>query len=172
MPRAFVGLGANLGDPSAQIEAALARLAQHPAITVTARSALYRSAALGPGPQPDYCNAVCAIDTGLAPDAVLAVLQQVEAGLGRTRPVQRWAPRIIDLDLLHYEGVRQPGPGLALPHPELARRSFVLVPLAQVAPDLELPGMGRVEELVAALGHPVLPLWPRAQASGYSPGPP
>lgn len=160
MPRAYIGLGANLQDPPAQLRAALALLAQGPGVTVVAQSSLYRSAPLGPGPQPDYCNAVCAVETQLSPDALLSRLHEIERTLGRERPPRRWAPRLIDLDLLHYEGVTLRTGRLVLPHPELHRRNFVAQPLAEIAPDLELPGLGPVRELARRLGPAGLTLWP------------
>ena len=158
MPRAYIGLGANLDDPPAQLRRALALIADTPGIELLKQSSLYRSAPLGPGPQPDYCNAACAIDTALAPEALLQRLHAIEAELGRERPPVRWVPRVIDLDLLHVEGVAREG-APTLPHPEAHRRNFVLVPLAEIAPDLELPGLGRVGQLAADGGCVGLSLW-------------
>lgn len=162
MARAYIGLGANLGDPPRQVRDALSRMAQVPGLELVACSSLYRSEALGPGPQADYCNAACAVETVLAPERLLHALHAVEREMGRERPPQRWAPRLIDLDLLHYEGVQVRGESLSLPHPELARRNFVLVPLAEIAPALEIPGLGRAEALAAAAGRDGLALWPAA----------
>jgi 2-amino-4-hydroxy-6-hydroxymethyldihydropteridine diphosphokinase len=158
--RAYVGLGANLGDPPAQLREALRLIGARPGIRVVATSQFYRSAPLGPGAQPDYCNAVCAVDTDLNPDRLLTHLHEVERQMGRERPPQRWAPRLIDLDLLHYERVKMRTSRITLPHPEMHKRNFVLVPLAEVAPDLEIPGLGRVADAAHALGAAELPVWP------------
>lgn len=162
MTRAYVGLGANLQDPAAQVREALTRIAAHPQISLIAQSSLYRSAPLGPAPQADYCNAACALETDLAPDELLTVLHRIESEMGRERPPPRWAPRLIDLDLLHYEGMTQQTERLTLPHPEVHRRNFVLVPLAEIAPDLDLPEWGNVRKLARRSGGAGLRLWSAA----------
>lgn len=149
--KAYIALGANLGDPPAQLRAALDRLRATTAIEVVAVSGFYRTPPLGPPGQPDYCNAVCVVDTALEPEALLDVLQGVENSAGRKRDGERWGPRILDLDLLHMEGRASHTTRLTLPHPELQRRAFVLLPLAQVAPDLSIPGLGPVADLAAAV---------------------
>ena len=161
MPRAYLGLGANLDDPLAQLRDALKRIAAGPDVRLVAQSSFYRSAPLGPGEQPDYCNAVCVVDTALGPDALLTFLHRIERDMGRERPPVRWAPRRIDLDLLHYDGVELRTPRIVLPHPELQRRNFVAAPLAEIAPDLDLPGLGRVDALARRLGTAGLSAWPR-----------
>jgi 2-amino-4-hydroxy-6-hydroxymethyldihydropteridine diphosphokinase len=150
--------GANLGDPPRQIERALTALAEIPGIQLLARSALYRSPPLGPTPQPVFCNAVCALASTLTPEALLQRLLALEREAGRERR-ERWGPRLLDLDLLHVEGVSLQQPGLTLPHPELARRGFVLVPLAEIAPELVIPGLGKVAECAAAMLWPEVGLW-------------
>jgi 2-amino-4-hydroxy-6-hydroxymethyldihydropteridine diphosphokinase len=159
MSRAYVGLGANLGNPREQVREALRRMAAAPGIRVLAQSALWRSAPLGPAGQPDYCNAACVVETALSPEALLAALHAIERAMGRQRPPERWAPRLIDLDLLHYEGEARSGGGLTLPHPEAHLRNFVMTPLAEVAPGLVLPGAGTVAELARALGQDGLARW-------------
>lgn len=156
---AYIGLGANLEDPPAQLREALRLIGARPGIRVVATSRFYRSAPLGPGEQPDYCNAVCAVDTDLNPDHLLTHLHGVERAMGRQRPPQRWAPRLIDLDLLHYERVRMKTSRITLPHPELHKRNFVVVPLAEVSPTLEIPGLGRMDELAGKLGREGLEIW-------------
>jgi 2-amino-4-hydroxy-6-hydroxymethyldihydropteridine diphosphokinase len=159
MRRAYIGLGANLQDPPAQLREALRLIGARPGIRVVATSRFYRSAPLGPAGQPDYCNAVCAVETDLNPDRLLTHLHAVERQMGRERPPERWAPRLIDLDLLHYERVRMKTSRITLPHPELHRRNFVLVPLLEVAPALELPGLGTVSEMARIAGHDGLAEW-------------
>jgi 2-amino-4-hydroxy-6-hydroxymethyldihydropteridine diphosphokinase len=149
--RAYIALGANLGDPPAQLQAALRSLRSAPALEVIAVSQFYRTPPLGPPGQPDYCNAVCVVDTTMEPEALLDLLQDIENAAGRTRAGERWGARVLDLDLLHVEGRVSQTPRLTLPHPELHRRAFVLVPLAEIAPDLLIPGLGRVRDLVAAV---------------------
>jgi 2-amino-4-hydroxy-6-hydroxymethyldihydropteridine diphosphokinase len=157
--RAYVGLGANLKDPAAQVREALGLIASRPGVSMVAQSSLYRSAPLGPGEQPEYCNAACAVDTTLSPGRLLTALHDIERAMGRQRPPQRWAPRLIDLDLLHCAGVKLKTSRLQLPHPELHRRNFVAVPLAEIAPELELPGLGCIDALARALGNDGLKVW-------------
>lgn len=159
MHTAYIGLGANLGDPAQQVSAALRSLQAQPALQWIGQSSLYRSAPIGMPGQADYCNAVCAVQTALAPEALFDILIGIERAAGRVRDGQRWGPRVLDLDLLHVEGHVQTSERLTLPHAEIARRNFVLVPLAQIAPQLEIPGLGRVTELAAHLGHDGLGLW-------------
>lgn len=148
--RAYIGLGANLDDPVAQIRRAVTALATLPDTAVAARSSLYRSPPMGPRDQPDYVNAVAAIDTALAAEALLDALQHIERAHGRVRAGPRWGPRPLDLDILLYGERVIRGPRLTIPHPGLAERAFVLVPLAEIAPRLEVPGLGPVATLCAA----------------------
>jgi 2-amino-4-hydroxy-6-hydroxymethyldihydropteridine diphosphokinase len=144
---AYVALGSNLDDPGAQVARAFDALESLRGTRLVARSPLYRSAPLGPVAQPDFVNAVGGLLTQLAPRALLDALKSLEAALGREAPVVRWGPRRIDLDLLVHGTARVDEPGLSVPHPGLAERAFVLRPLADVAPDLEVPGLGRVRSL-------------------------
>ena len=144
---AYVALGSNLDDPGVQVERAFAGLARLRETRLVARSSLYRSRPLGPVEQPDFVNAVAGLLTRLEPAGLLAELKELEQRLGRERPVVRWGPRRIDLDLLLHGEARLDEPGLALPHPGIAERAFVLGPLAEIAPDLEVPGLGRVSAL-------------------------
>jgi len=148
---AYVALGSNLDDPRAQVERALAALDQLPQTRCVLRSSLYRSRPFGPVEQPDFVNAVAGLLTSLEPAALLASLQALETRLGRERPAVRWGPRRIDLDLLVHGSVRVAQPGLELPHPGIAERAFVLAPLAEISPDLDVPGVGRVGALLAQL---------------------
>lgn len=149
--RGYVGLGANLDDPARQVLQALAALVAIPATRFVAASPLYRSAPLGPPGQPDYVNAVAAVDTGLSSEEMLAALQLIEDCQGRIRGGERWGPRRIDLDLLLFGETECATPRLTLPHPGLHRRAFVLYPLADIAPGLVIPGHGPLADLLAAV---------------------
>ena len=131
---AYVGLGANLGDPRRQLQEALAQLAAAEEVEVLKVSTFYLTPPLVPPGQPWYVNAVAQVRTRLEPEELLRVLHRVEQDLGRVRG-ERWGPRVIDLDLLLYDGLITSGPELVLPHGEMHRRAFVLVPLAEIAPE-------------------------------------
>lgn len=148
---AYVALGSNLDDPSVQVLRAFDALAGLPGSRLVAKSSLYRSPPLGPVAQPDFVNAVAGLLTTLSPAELLAGLKRLEGQLGRARPVVRWGPRRIDLDLLVHGSHRITEPGLTVPHPGLVERAFVLGPLAEIAPDLDVPGVGRVRVLAARL---------------------
>ncbi len=148
MSIAYVGIGANLGDPCAQVRRAFDELDAIPGTRVTARSSLYRTAPLGADGQPDYVNAVARIDTALAPAALLGELRAMEDRHGRNRPFRN-APRTLDLDLLLYERERILADELTVPHPRMHERAFVLVPLSEIAPGAEIPGLGLVEDWLA-----------------------
>ena len=144
---AFVALGSNLDDPRAQVERGFAALVALPHTTLSARSRLYRTRPWGVVEQPDFINAAARLETALSPRALLDLLLAIEAGAGRVR-VARNGPRILDLDLLLYGDRIIDEPDFVLPHPRLHKRAFVLLPLADVAPDLEVPGQGRVSDLL------------------------
>ena len=146
---AAIGIGANLGDARATIAAALAELARLPGTALRVASSIYRSAPIDSS-GPDYLNAVALLDTALTADALLAELQRIEAGHGRERPYRN-APRTLDLDLLLYGDERIATPALTVPHPRLHERAFVLVPLAEIAPDLVIRGHGHIAGLLAAV---------------------
>jgi len=149
--RAFIGLGSNLQNPRKQLEHALQALARLPESRLTATSALYQSRPVGP-PQPDYLNAVACLHTALTPLTLLDQLQSIEDAQGRERK-ERWGPRTLDLDLLLYDDQKLALPRLQLPHPELAQRPFVLYPLADIAPDLTLPGGDSLQDLLQTCPH-------------------
>jgi len=149
MTRAYVGLGANLDDPRTHIERALAELARLPRTRLVARSSLYRSAPVGFRAQPDFLNAVAALDTDLDPQSLFEALRAIERRHGRERPFPG-APRTLDLDLLLYGEDTIATPTLAVPHPRMHERAFVLAPLAEIAPEARVPGRGPVAELLAA----------------------
>lgn len=150
LARAYVGLGSNLEQPERQVRQALGALATIPDTWLAAQSRLYRTPPWGETDQPAFVNAVAALDTTLPPDALLRHLQAIEAAAGRARE-RRWGPRILDLDLLLHGDAVLDQPGLQLPHPQIAQRGFVLVPLAELAASLQVPGQGRVAELLAAV---------------------
>jgi 2-amino-4-hydroxy-6-hydroxymethyldihydropteridine diphosphokinase len=146
---AYVALGSNLDDPPARVRAALGRLGQLPDTRLVAASSSWVSRPLGPLDQPDYVNAVAGLLTRLTPPELLRELKSVESAMGRPRPVQRWGPRVIDLDLVAYGAESVAEPGLTVPHPGVQERDFVLYPLAEIAPELWIPGSGRVRTLAA-----------------------
>ena len=152
---AFVGLGANLGEPRAQLRAAAVALAEIPRTQLIALSPLYRSAPVGVGGQPDFVNAVAEIETGLAPWPLLEALLALEARYGRTREAPGGA-RTLDLDLLLFADRLIDEPGLIVPHPRMHKRAFVLAPLAELAPDLVIPGRGPIGPLLAACKDQVI----------------
>ncbi len=147
--RAFVALGSNLQQPRIQVERAFDKLAATPGITLLLKSSLYRTPPVGYDNQPDFVNAAAEISTTLAPLPLLRTLLALEAEFGRERPFPN-APRILDLDLLLYDDLVMQTAELTLPHPRLHERGFVLLPLAEIAPDLEIPGKGCVGDLAAA----------------------
>jgi 2-amino-4-hydroxy-6-hydroxymethyldihydropteridine diphosphokinase len=145
---AYVGLGSNLEQPREQVLAAFAELERLPETRLVARSTLYRSAPLGYADQPDFVNAVARLETGLAPERLLAALHAIEARHARRRSVPD-APRTLDLDLLLYGDAVIATPALAVPHPRMHERAFVLAPLAEIDPQASVPGRGRAAELLA-----------------------
>lgn len=148
---AYIGLGSNLQDPRAQVLRACAALERLPATRLVSRSPLYRSKPFGPVSQPDFVNAVAGVLTQLDPRALLGELLGLEREFGRPAERARWGPRIIDLDLLIHGRERLQDQDLTLPHPGIVERNFVLYPLADLAPDLDVPGLGRVAELKGRL---------------------
>jgi len=149
----FIGLGSNLEQPAQQIRRALRELRELPDSRLVRHSALYGSTALGPSGQPDYVNAVALLQTGLDPLALLDRLQAIEQDHGRQRGA-RWGPRTLDLDILLYGDRQIASPRLRVPHPQMHRRAFVLAPLYEIAPDIDLPGLGRLQNYVSAPGDP------------------
>lgn len=147
MIRAYVALGANLGDPVATVRSAIDGLRRIARSQLVAVSPLYRTAPVGLANQPDFINGVAALDTLLSPDALLQALFAIEALHGRTRAFRN-APRTLDLDLLLYGDLTRCDPHLMLPHPRMHERAFVLMPLADLAPQLEIPGRGTVAALL------------------------
>ena len=145
---AYVALGSNLSDPVRQVTEAFHALAALPESRLIARSGLWRTRPMGPQDQPDFINAAAGLLTTAEPRHLLASLQDIERRLGKTPPAVRWGPRVIDLDLLVLGDLRVAEVGLVLPHPDLHRRNFVLYPLAEIAAELQVPGLGRVSRLL------------------------
>lgn len=143
---ACVALGANIGEPLRQIEAGFAALAALPGTRLLARSSLYRSAPVGYAGQPDFINAVAMIETALAPHALLDAVLNIERANGRIREFPN-APRTLDLDIVLYGDVVLQEPGLTIPHARMLERAFVMVPLAEIAPDAVVPGRGKAGDL-------------------------
>lgn len=163
--RAWLGLGANLGDRQANLAAALARLEQEPRIRVLRRSRWYESEPIGVTDQPWFLNGVVEIETTLPPRALLDALKRIEWELGR-RPTRRWGERVIDLDILLYDDQRLETPDLVLPHPRLWQRLFVLAPLAELYPALRAPDGRLIEEVAAELSRTTtVRVWSVAQTS-------
>jgi 2-amino-4-hydroxy-6-hydroxymethyldihydropteridine diphosphokinase len=144
---AYVALGSNLAGPRRQVESAFDALASLPDTRLVLRSGLWRTAPLGPQDQPHFVNAAAGLLTRLGPRELLRQLKSLEERLGRTQPVARWGPRVIDLDLLVYGDEHFAEPGLTLPHPGLPERNFVLYPLSEFAAELWVPGLDRVGRL-------------------------
>ena len=153
---AYVALGSNLGQPQEQVARAFAALDSLPSTRVVLRSSRYRSRPFGPVAQPDFVNAAAALLTQLDARALLSELKSLETRLGRAAPVVRWGPRLIDLDLLVHGRTRVREAAITVPHPGIAERDFVLVPLAEICADLDVPGAGRVGALLQALGPSTL----------------
>ncbi len=147
---AFIALGANLNEPSTQVEQALQELDALPETRLVSRSRLYSSPPAGYVDQPDFINAVACISTRLSARGLLTHLLEIEHRHGRVRSFRN-SPRTLDLDILLYNGLSQDEPGLRLPHPRMHERRFVLQPLAEIAPDTIIPGHGRVTDLLAKL---------------------
>lgn len=146
--RVFIALGSNLDDPLSRIDTAFRALAGLSRTRLIKRSPSYRNSAIGPGRQPDYVNAVAELITGLGPIDLLHAVQDIEAAQGRERNAERWASRVIDLDILLYGDIEMRDDRLTLPHPEMHRRRFVLQPLSDIAPELEIPGRGPLRDLL------------------------
>lgn len=148
LKRVYIGLGSNLANPTEQLQNAFSALAALPGSSLLAASSLYTSKPLGPADQPDYCNAVAALDTTLEPLQLLDCLQQIEQLQGRQRKAERWGPRTLDLDILLFADQLIDLPRLQVPHYHLQERPFVLYPLAEIAPELELPDGRSLAELL------------------------
>ncbi|WNO60522.1 2-amino-4-hydroxy-6-hydroxymethyldihydropteridine diphosphokinase [Rheinheimera sp. MMS21-TC3] len=148
MVRCFIGLGANLAQPITQLQQALVAIKALPNTKLVAASSFYGSKPMGPQDQPDYVNAVVAVDTTLTPLDLLNRLQQIEQQQGRQRKADRWGPRTLDLDILLYGQDILNSERLTIPHYGLSQREFVLYPLAEIAPELILPNGTVLQDLL------------------------
>lgn len=151
MTRVYLAIGSNLASPLDQVNAALAALAEIPESQLVAVSDFYRTPPLGPQDQPDYLNAAVALETTLAPEALLNHTQRIELQQGRERKAHRWGPRTLDLDIMLFGDMQIDTPRLTVPHYEMKNRAFMLLPLAQIAPDLRFPDGDNLSELLANL---------------------
>jgi 2-amino-4-hydroxy-6-hydroxymethyldihydropteridine diphosphokinase len=147
--RVYLGFGSNLDGPERQVRAAVAEVGALSGTTLHVCSSLYRTAPLGPADQPAYINAVACFETTLAPHDLLDALNRLEAAHGRVRGGERWGARPLDIDILLYGERTIADARLTVPHAGLAAREFVLIPLCEIAPELDVPGLGRVRELAA-----------------------
>ncbi|MGF1732029.1 2-amino-4-hydroxy-6-hydroxymethyldihydropteridine diphosphokinase [Photobacterium kasasachensis] len=159
MIRAYIAIGSNLGDPVAQAKKAIAALKEVPEIQVVAESSLYSSTPMGPQDQPDYINAVVAIDTTLSPLDLLDRTQAIELEHGRVRKAERWGPRTLDLDIILYGDLVHNCERLTVPHYGMKVREFVLYPLAEIAPDLILPDQTALQTLLRQVDRNGLAIW-------------
>jgi 2-amino-4-hydroxy-6-hydroxymethyldihydropteridine diphosphokinase len=146
---AYVGLGSNLHGPARQLEIAFELLGDIRITRLIKRSSLYRSVPFGGVEQPDFVNAAASMLTQLTAQEMLLELQRIETERGRDRGEVRWGPRVLDLDLLVYSNQTIDEPGLSVPHPGIGERNFVLLPLGEIAPELSIPGLGRLSKLDA-----------------------
>ena len=148
----YIGVGSNIENPRAQVAKAIEMLGTLSSkLRVVLASPLYGTKPFGPVAQPDFVNGVVGALTQLDADTLLKAFQSVEAALGRPAERQKWGPRVIDLDILMLGREQRRDPTLTLPHPGIVERNFVLYPLADIAPDLDVPGLGRVAELKGRL---------------------
>ena len=148
--RAYIGLGGNLERPVDHVKYAREAIAALPDVVEAVFSSLYRSVPMGPKDQPDYVNAVMAVDTSLEPHILLDQLQAIETAHGRVRIGERWGPRTLDLDILLFGDHEISTERLRVPHPGMGEREFVLYPLLEIAPDLDVPGIGKLKALADA----------------------
>ena len=152
--QAYIGLGSNLDDPVGQVQQAFEALATLPESRLIGRSSLYRSTPFGPVEQPDFVNAVALLATSLSATDLLQQLQQIEREQGRLSGGVRWGPRVIDLDVLLYGDAEINSATLTVPHPGITERNFVLLPLRELSPELVMPKLGRVSDIVVNESSP------------------
>ncbi|MBU2676952.1 MAG: 2-amino-4-hydroxy-6-hydroxymethyldihydropteridine diphosphokinase [Gammaproteobacteria bacterium] len=151
---AYIGLGSNLHGPARQLDEAFDLLAEIPRTRLITRSSLYRSAPFGGIEQPDFVNAAASLLTRLSARHLLDELQRIELQRGRQRDDTHWGPRVLDLDLLVFGSEQVDESDLIIPHPGIVERNFVLLPLKEIAPGLDIPGLGRLETIPVDLDEP------------------
>ena len=159
MTRVYIALGSNLANPLHQVQSALNALAELPQTKLIATSSLYRTPPLGPQDQPDYLNAVVALDTDLSAENLLDHTQKIELEHGRVRKDERWGPRTLDLDILLFGDEIINTERLTVPHYDMKNRQFMLYPLAEIAPELHFPSGESLQSVVAQLGAEPLTRW-------------
>lgn len=152
MTRVYIALGSNLASPLTQVNAAIAALGTIPDSRVVAVSSFYRTPPLGPQDQPDYLNAAVALETSLAPEALLNHTQRIELDQGRVRKAERWGPRTLDLDIMLFGSETIATPRLTVPHYDMKNRGFMLWPLFEIAPELHFPDGETLASVLARLG--------------------
>ncbi|KAA0263195.1 2-amino-4-hydroxy-6-hydroxymethyldihydropteridine diphosphokinase [Hafnia alvei] len=159
MTRVYIALGSNLANPLHQVQSALNALAELPQTKLIATSSLYRTPPLGPQDQPDYLNAVVALDTDLSAENLLDHTQKIELEHGRVRKDERWGPRTLDLDILLFGDEIINTERLTVPHYDMKNRQFMLYPLAEIAPELHFPTGESLQSVIAQLGAEPLTRW-------------
>jgi 2-amino-4-hydroxy-6-hydroxymethyldihydropteridine diphosphokinase len=159
MTRVYLALGSNLADPLHQVDAALAALDALPQTSRVATSSLYRTPPYGPPDQPDYLNAVVALETGLTAETLLDHTQHIELEHGRVRKAERWGPRTLDLDILLFGDAVINTPRLTVPHYDMHNRAFMLLPLLEIAPQLTFPDGTPLAPLLAELDQSEIRFW-------------
>ncbi|ANC40865.1 MAG: 2-amino-4-hydroxy-6-hydroxymethyldihydropteridine diphosphokinase [Hafnia alvei] len=159
MTRVYIALGSNLANPLHQVQSALNALAELPQTKLIATSSLYRTPPLGPQDQPDYLNAVVALDTDLSAENLLDHTQKIELEHGRVRKDERWGPRTLDLDILLFGDEIINTERLTVPHYDMKNRQFMLYPLAEIAPELHFPTGESLQSIIAQLGAEPLTRW-------------
>ncbi|NEY29392.1 2-amino-4-hydroxy-6-hydroxymethyldihydropteridine diphosphokinase [Escherichia coli] len=159
MTRVYIALGSNLANPLHQVQSALNALAELPQTKLIATSSLYRTPPLGPQDQPDYLNAVVALDTDLSAENLLDHTQKIELEHGRVRKDERWGPRTLDLDILLFGDEIINTERLTVPHYDMKNRQFMLYPLAEIAPELHFPTGEGLQSVIAQLGAEPLTRW-------------
>ncbi|MGY5958421.1 2-amino-4-hydroxy-6-hydroxymethyldihydropteridine diphosphokinase [Kosakonia sp. BK9b] len=159
MTLAYIALGSNLASPLDQVNAAIVAIGEIPQSHIVAVSSLYRTPPLGPPDQPDYLNAAVALETELAPEALLDHTQRIELQQGRVRKAERWGPRTLDLDIMLLGELSLNTARLTVPHYDMKNRGFMLWPLFEIAPDLHFPDGASLQAILTQLNAPKPDVW-------------